>query len=107
MSGTDTQTLSEFLTSNFPKSAEKHPADLDFGGLFIPGFDGFSYSLKTAMLNDTVRVSLKRPIQMTPLLPPENGGKNGKPPMGIAKHSIFSSEKTGIKESPSSAGESL
>ena len=100
---TDMQFLSDFLSENYPKSAEKHPASLDFGGVFVPGFDGFSYSLKTAMLNDTVRVSLNHPIQRTPLFTPKTGGKNGKPPMGIAKPSIFDSKKTGISESSSSA----
>lgn len=100
------QSIVDFMTESYPMSVEKHPETLDCKGVFVPGFDGFSYAMRTAMLNDTVRVSLNHPIQTTPVLPPRNGGRNGKPPMGIAKPSIFVPEKTGIMES-SSAGESL
>lgn len=106
INGSDMQTLSEFLIENYPMSVERHPETIDCKGVFVPGFDGFSYSLKTAMLNDTVKVSLNHPTQKIPVFTPKNGGKSGKPPVSIANSSIFSSKKTGISEQPTTAGES-
>ena len=89
-------TIKVYLAQNYPKSVQKHSSVTDCGGLFVPGFDGFAYAIKTAQFNDTVRVSLKHPSQRTPVLTPKNGGQNRRPPLGIADHSSFDPKKTGI-----------
>ena len=95
--------LTDFLARKYPNSFYRRRPLPDFKGVFIPGFDGFSYGMRTAMLNDTVRVSLNHPIQRTPVSYPEKGVQNGSPSLSIAEDSIFASRESGITDACSDA----
>ena len=106
-SNLESESLIEFLRRNYPKSVIEHGKNADHKGIFSQGFDGFAYSMKVAILNDTVRVSLEHPRPEHSFFAPKNGGQNGKPPFGIAKHSIFDDSKTGITSDRSVTGMTL